>query len=195
MHTQAWESEVDVKTRAAFDALLSALRKHDISLVARADHPEFAALEDAFFGAFIDHCVAITSYEMKWPYEQYFARYPDLLEQRHRDRVVQARAMTPDHYAELLSEKAAMKDRTRKAMEGADAILTLSSSGPAPVGHSHTGSRAYLLFASFLQLPAFSLPLMEADGMPVGAQLIGHAGRDGELCAVANWMSRSLAAE
>ncbi|MGZ8265919.1 MAG: hypothetical protein ACXW20_00505, partial [Burkholderiales bacterium] len=39
---------------------------------------------------------------------------------------------------------------------------------------------------TFLGLPAFSLPLMEADGMPLGAQLIGHAGRDGELCAIAN---------
>jgi Asp-tRNA(Asn)/Glu-tRNA(Gln) amidotransferase A subunit family amidase len=77
-------------------------------------------------------------------------------------------------------------------MEGADAILTLSSSGPAPVGHAHTGSRSYLLFASFLQLPAFSLPLLQAEGMPVGAQLIGHAGRDGELCAVANWLARPL---
>jgi Asp-tRNA(Asn)/Glu-tRNA(Gln) amidotransferase A subunit family amidase len=195
MHTQAWETEVDAKTRAAFDGLLSALRKHDIALVARAAHPEFAAVEDAFFGAFIDDCVAITSYEMKWPYEQYFAQHPELLEQRHRDRVVQARDITPERYAELLSEKAAMKERTKKAMEGADGVLTLSSSGPAPVGHSHTGSRAYLLFASFLQLPAFSLPLMEADGMPVGAQLIGHAGRDGELCAVAHWMSKSLGAE
>ena len=71
-------------------------------------------------------------------------------------------------------------------------ILALSSSGPAPIGHVHTGSRSYLLFASFLQLPGFSLPLMRADAMPVGAQLIGHAGRDGELCAVAHWMRQAL---
>jgi Asp-tRNA(Asn)/Glu-tRNA(Gln) amidotransferase A subunit family amidase len=100
--------------------------------------------------------------------------------------------MTPNDYAALLAEKAEMKERARKAMHGADAILTLSSSGPAPLGHSHTGSRAYLLFASFLHLPAFSLPLMQADGMPVGAQLIGHAGRDGELCAIARWMTESM---
>jgi Asp-tRNA(Asn)/Glu-tRNA(Gln) amidotransferase A subunit family amidase len=129
---------------------------------------------------------------MKWPYEQYEAKHADLLEERHRQRLARAREISPQYYAELLTEKAAMKARAKNAMEGADGILTLSSSGPAPVGHSHTGSRAYLLFASFLQLPGFSLPLMEADGMPVGAQLIGHFGRDGELCSVAHWMTSSL---
>jgi Asp-tRNA(Asn)/Glu-tRNA(Gln) amidotransferase A subunit family amidase len=47
------------------------------------------------------------------------------------------------------------------------------------------GSRSYQLFASFLGLPAFSLPVMSSGGLPVGAQLIGHAGKDGELCALA----------
>ena len=192
MYTKAWDTEVAAGTRAAFEALLSDLRKHDVGLVTRSENADYAALEDAFFGPFIERSVDITSYEMKWPYEQYFATHADLLEQRQRQRLVRAREITPACYAELLAEKAAMKERARRAMEGADAILTLSSSGPAPVGHAHTGSRSYLLFASFLQLPAFSLPLLQAEGMPVGAQLIGHAGRDGELCAVANWLARPL---
>ena len=35
---------------------------------------------------------------------------------------------------------------------------------------------------------------MEAEGMPLGLQLIGHAGRDDELCALARWATR-LASE
>jgi Asp-tRNA(Asn)/Glu-tRNA(Gln) amidotransferase A subunit family amidase len=129
---------------------------------------------------------------MKWPYEQYLAKHPDLLEPRQKERLARARQMTPEDYAERLAEKAAMKERARQAMADADAILTLSSSGPAPAGHAHTGSRTYLLFASFLQLPAFSLPLLESQGMPVGAQLIGHAGRDGDLCATARWIAEVI---
>jgi Asp-tRNA(Asn)/Glu-tRNA(Gln) amidotransferase A subunit family amidase len=34
----------------------------------------------------------------------------------------------------------------------------------------------------------FSLPLMQVDGLPVGLQLIGRQGRDGDLCARARWM-------
>lgn len=28
--------------------------------------------------------------------------------------------------------------------------------------------------------------------MPVGAQLIGHAGRDGDLCATARWIVEAI---
>ena len=192
MHMKAWNTEVDADTRASFDALCAALRRHEIELMTSRDDPTFATFEDTFFGPFVEHSVDITSYEMKWPYEQYLAQHPDLLEARQKERVVRAREITPEIYAERLAEKAAMKERAKQAMADADAILTLSSSGPAPVGHAHTGSRAYLLFASFLQLPAFSLPLLESQGMPVGAQLIGHAGRDGDLCATARWMVEAI---
>lgn len=189
MYTSAWEAEVEQETRSAFEALLERLRAQGVALITRAQDARYAAFEDAFFGAFVERTVGISAYEMLWPYQQYFERYPEHLESRQRERLERARMMTPADYIALLDEKARMKVRAREAMQDADAILTLSSSGPAPIGHTHTGSRAYLLFASFLHLPAFSLPLMQADGMPVGAQLIGHAGRDGDLCAVANWMT------
>ena len=135
----------------------------------------------------IERSVDITSYEMKWPFALYAERDGDKLEKRVHERLVRAREMTPAYYAELLAEKADMKVRARQAMSAADAIVTLTASGPATVGHDHTGSRTYQLFATFLGLPAFSLPILEAEKMPVGVQLIGHAGRDGELCAVAAW--------
>jgi Asp-tRNA(Asn)/Glu-tRNA(Gln) amidotransferase A subunit family amidase len=192
MHTQAWETEVDPDTRESFNALCEALRRREVELVTSREDADFATFEDACFGGFIQRSPDINAYEMKWPYEQYLAKHPDLLEARQKERLARARQMTPQIYAELLAEKAEMKGRARRAMADADAILTLSSSGPAPVGHAHTGSRAYLLFASFLQLPAFSLPLLESQGMPVGAQLIGHAGCDGDLCAAARWIVEAL---
>lgn len=188
-HTKAWDTEVTADTRAAFDALLARLRKQEVELVTRREDANFAAFEDAFFGPFVERSVDINAYEMQWPYAQYLEKHADLLEKRQHIRVARAREMSAEYYAELLAEKARMKEDAKKVMAGADAILTLSASGPAPVGHSHTGSRAYLLFATFLQLPAFTLPLLQSDGMPVGAQIIGHAGRDGELCAIARWLA------
>ena len=187
-YTKAWETEVDTATRAAFDGLLERLRRSGIGLVTRQEDARYAALEDAFFGPFIERSIDINSYEMRWPYEQYVESRGAELEKRQHTRVARAREMTPDYYAELLVEKAAMKEKTRLALSETDAVLTLSASGPAPIGHSHTGSRAYLLFATFLQLPAISLPLLQSGGMPVGVQLIGHANRDGDLCALANWL-------
>ena len=188
LYTEAWESEVDASSRAAFEALLNRLREAGVELVTRERNRSFAALEDAFFGSFVERSIDITSYEMKWPYGAYAEHQGRKLEQRVHDRLARAREITSEHYAELLVDKAQMKVRAREAMGDAEGIVTLSASGPAPVAHDHTGSRTYLLFATFLGLPAFSLPLMEADSMPLGAQLIGHAGRDGELCAIANWV-------
>ena len=187
LRTPAWETEVDPATRAAFEALLARWKDAGIALATRDDAPAFAALEDAFFGGFVERSIDITSYEMKWPYEAYAERAGHQLEKRVHDRLARAKEMTPAYYAELLEEKARMKKAAREALGDADAIVTLTASGPAPLGHDHTGSRTYQLFATFLGLPAFSLPVMEADGLPVGVQLVGHAGRDGELCALAAW--------
>jgi Asp-tRNA(Asn)/Glu-tRNA(Gln) amidotransferase A subunit family amidase len=187
LHTKAWEREADPVSRTAFEALLARLRAAGVELITREDDRAFADFEDACFGAFIERSVDITSYEMKWPYSAYAERAGSKLEKRVHDRLARANQMSPGYYAELLAEKANMKARARTVMGEADAIVTLSASGPAPVGHDSTGSRTYQLFATFLGLPAFSLPLMEVDGMPLGAQLIGHGGRDGELCAIAHW--------
>ena len=72
-------------------------------------------------------------------------------------------------------------------------MITLAASGPAPIGHGNTGSRTFLTYATFLGIPAFSLPLMRVQGLPVGLQLICHAARDGELCAIAHWLMRGRA--
>lgn len=187
-HTPAWDGEVEPATKASFNALLEELRKREIELVMSRDDKRFAALEDAFFGGgYIERSVDINSYEMLWPYEQYVQKNGDLLEKRQHTRVARGREVSPARYAELLAEKVVMKERARQAMADVDAVLTLTASGPAPVTAAHTGSRFYQLFAQFLLLPAFSLPLLQAEGMPVGAQLIGHAGRDGDLCALAHW--------
>lgn len=189
MRAAAWTKEVDASTQAAFEAMLERCRHAGVEIVARDAHPAYAAFEDDFYGTFIDRSVDITSFEMLHPYRQYADRHPDMLEKRHLDRVQAALGITPQRYDELLADKHQMKARFESLMAGYDAVVTLSAPGPAPIGHAQTGSRTYQLFASFLQLPAFSLPLLSVDDMPVGVQVIGRARRDGDLCAVARWMS------
>jgi len=100
--------------------------------------------------------------------------------------------MSAADYLQSLAVREAMRSKVKALMRGFDGIVTLSASGPAPVGLAATGSRSFLVHATFLGLPAFSLPLMQVDGFPVGLQLIGAAGRDGALCATAHWMMNTL---
>ena len=160
-------------------------RRHQRGLI---DEAKFQS--DKFFARSLD----ITAYEMKWPYEQYVRRHGERVIQRIRDRIAKAATMTPDYYARLLAEKAAMREKLRAVAGDADGFFTLAASGPATVGLASTGSRAFHLFATFLGVPAFSLPLMTVGGLPVGLQLIGHAGQDGALCAVAHGLMREFSA-
>jgi Asp-tRNA(Asn)/Glu-tRNA(Gln) amidotransferase A subunit family amidase len=75
------------------------------------------------------------------------------------------------------------------------AILTPASLGPAPKGHGSTGDPVMNGLWTFLGVPAVSLPLLEADGLPIGVQLIGARGDEGRLLRSARWLARHLAGE
>jgi Asp-tRNA(Asn)/Glu-tRNA(Gln) amidotransferase A subunit family amidase len=194
LYTPGWEAETDGATRAAFEALLDAMARSGVTIVSRDDDDAAAGLERLLDEGFVARSLDVTAYEMQWPYQQYVTTHGEHIEQRVHDRLRRARAMTPADYAARLAEKAQARRRVRALMRGCDGIVTLAASGPAPLGLGHTGSRSFLVYATFLGLPAFSLPLMRVDGLPLGLQLIGAAGKDGALCAHAHWMMRHLAA-
>ena len=194
LYTEGWEQEAEPATRAAFEALLKEMARSGIEIIGRDDDPAAAELEQTLSSGFVEPSLDITAYEMKWPYGQYIAEHGQVIEQRVHDRMAQAQAMTPADYEARLAEKAATRKKIKNLMRGCDGMITLAASGPAPVGLGHTGSRTFLVHATFLGLPAFSLPLMRVGNLPVGLQLIGGAGKDGVLCAHAHWMMRQLGA-
>ena len=188
LYTRGWEQEVDAATREVFEVFVDALASGGVDIIHRERDPRIAQIEALLDDAFSDRSLEITAYEMRWPYEQYVARHGNLIEPRVHDRMAQARAMTAGRYASLLSEKSVLKQKVMDLSADCDGFLTLSASGPAPAGLQHTGSRTFLTHATFLGLPAFSLPLLEAEGLPLGVQLIGKPHDDGRLCAMAAWL-------
>jgi len=75
-----------------------------------------------------------------------------------------------------------------------DAILTPAAPGPAPKGLASTGNPGFCAFWTYLGVPAVTLPLLQADGMPVGVQLIGTRRDDGRLLRTARWLTQHLGA-
>ena len=185
---EAWESEVDAATRDTFDAYIERLRHAGVEIIDRASNPEVGEFEHALDDGFFERSVEITTYEMKWPYEQYVTKFGDLLEKRIHTRMENAARITPARYTSLLADKQVMRDHAHRILNGSDGFITLTAPGPAPVARDHTGNRAYQVYTTFLGFPAFSLPLLTVDRMPLGVQVIGMAGRDGALAAMASWM-------
>jgi Asp-tRNA(Asn)/Glu-tRNA(Gln) amidotransferase A subunit family amidase len=194
LYMQAWETEVEPATRDAFEAFIEKLKREGVEIIDRESNANIGEFERALDGGFIERSIEITTYEMKWPYEQYVTKFGDLLEKRVLDRMAHAARMTPAHYTSLLADKQVMRELARSTLAGSDGFITLTAPGPAPIASDHTGNRAYQVYASFLGFPAFSLPLLTVDHMPLGVQLIGMAGADGALAATANWLTKIMEA-
>ena len=71
----------------------------------------------------------------------------------------------------------------------------MTSLGTAPKGLGSTGDPVMNGVWTFLGVPAVTLPLLEADGLPIGVQLIGARRDDGRLLRTARWLARHLAGE
>jgi Asp-tRNA(Asn)/Glu-tRNA(Gln) amidotransferase A subunit family amidase len=190
LYTRGW-TEIDSDTQDAFNAVLVLLESRGVEIASRETNPEMADLEEQL-DAGVDGALAIVAYEMQWPYGEYIARFGKRIGPRIRELVDRAHAMAPVDYENLLGNRRRIRDVVQQWLHSHDGFITLAASGPANVGLRHTGSRTFQIYASWLGLPAFTLPLMEVNGLPVGIQLLGFHGADAALCATANWMVREL---
>jgi Asp-tRNA(Asn)/Glu-tRNA(Gln) amidotransferase A subunit family amidase len=172
----------------SFDAFVDRVKARGIDVTSRDDDDQVAELEHQFEKELDGH-VDLIAYEMRWPFEDYLARYgARIVGARIRELLDRAAGVTPGDYEALLATRHRLQRATAAVLARCDGFITLACSGPAPRGLAQTGSRTFPSYASWLGLPAFSLPLLAIQGLPVGVQLIGRTGADSTLCAIAQWM-------
>ena len=195
LYTRGW-TELDSNTEDAFEEVMQALTAAGVQIVGKDDDPRVAAFEAALERD-IDSSLDIVAYELKWPFQDYIARYGKLIGKRLHDLVDRAHNMSPADYIAVLEKRRAIRAHCRElaAAIGADAYVTLASSGPAIQGFEFTGSRSFIVPGSWLGFPAFSLPVLQSEGLPFGLQLLGIDHRDGNLCATARWAMYTLGVE
>ncbi len=75
-----------------------------------------------------------------------------------------------------------------------DAILTPAAPGEAPQGLEATGNPMFSTIWTLCGVPAITVPIMQgANGMPLGAQLVGRRRDDARLLRTARWLANDLA--
>jgi Asp-tRNA(Asn)/Glu-tRNA(Gln) amidotransferase A subunit family amidase len=191
LYLKGWE-EVDKSTRAVVDEYFSSLAAQGITIVSRDNDEEVAALERQL-DAGVDGSIDMVAYDMKWPFADYLERWGDKLGSRIHGLVERSREITPAYYERLLTRQDDIRNEVRRVARNADAMVALAASSVAPLGHAYTGSRTYLSYWSWTGFPAFSLPLLQVGKLPLGVQLMGVAGEDGKLAAIANWLMNGAA--
>lgn len=117
----------------------------------------------------------------------------DCVSDKLKDIIAEGRTFTAADYAAARAERDPLYDALQPLLAHYDAILTPAAPGVALSGLGATGSPMFNALWTYLGMPCISLPLLEIDGLPLGVQLVGRRGRDGDLLRAARWMMDALA--
>ena len=104
---------------------------------------------------------------------RYYDRGKEHLSAVVRETIEAGRAISAVDYADALRERERLYRQLEALVAPYDAILTPSSTGPAPLGLHTTGNPVLCTLWTFLGVPALNLPLLTVNGLPLGVQLTG----------------------
>jgi Asp-tRNA(Asn)/Glu-tRNA(Gln) amidotransferase A subunit family amidase len=184
LETPGWATAT-VDARAQLAGVLARLRAAGIAIVERASDPTVARVEETIARA-MPLSRQINTWESRWPLNT-FARDMDRtkLSELMQGRLADAERMTLEEYQALLAERDAARAVYAQLAAVADAAVTLTAAGAAPLGLESTGDASFIVPGTMLGVPAVTLPVLEIEGLPLGLQLLGFAHRDADLIAVA----------
>jgi Asp-tRNA(Asn)/Glu-tRNA(Gln) amidotransferase A subunit family amidase len=186
LETAGWERATD-DARDALEGVVKSLTSAGIEVGDKMSDEDIAASESAIKEA-TSTTRTINAWEGRWPLNTY-ARDMDRsrLSQAAQDRLSHGENMTQADYAAAVQER----DQVREVYSGLrnyDLCISLSAPGPAPLGLGSTGDPVFAAASSILGVPSLSLPVLQAEGLPLGLQLLGFANADAELFASAAGM-------
>ena len=184
LETAGWPKATD-EAKAALAEACGRMKAAGIAVVDRHSNDTVAAAEDA-----ISEChplsMRINTWEGRWPLNTY-ARDMDRagLSKPAQDRLAAAEAMTQEEFAELLTKREKVRASFATLRDVGDVCVTLAAPGAAPVGLDWTGDPIFVVPSSLLGTPAMSLPVLQAESLPLGLQLMGFVNEDAAMFAAA----------
>ncbi|MFK7945855.1 MAG: amidase [Paracoccaceae bacterium] len=125
-------------------------------------------------------------------YGPLFDRDGDAMTQSLQDTIAEGRGTTEAQYRHAVSQRDRVHEALAEIMAGYDAIVCLASAGSAPEGLGWTGDPVFNAFWTYAGTPCVTLPLLEANGLPMGVQLTSLRGTDGPLLRTSNWLDQTV---
>jgi Asp-tRNA(Asn)/Glu-tRNA(Gln) amidotransferase A subunit family amidase len=128
--------------------------------------------------------------DMAASFEREWDKGRDKLSQPLRALIERGREVkVVDYQRALRGAAAAAASLDELFMERYDALLTPAATGSAPKGLGATGDPVFCTFWTLCGMPAVTLPLLQdAQGLPIGVQLVGRRNFDARLLRTARWL-------
>jgi Asp-tRNA(Asn)/Glu-tRNA(Gln) amidotransferase A subunit family amidase len=183
LETAGWPAAT-AGARQELERAVARLRAAGVAILTRRDNPLIEKIETALAPA-MPVTREINEWEWVWPLNDYHRRDASALSESMRERLKSAEAMDEGHYENLIAERARIRAQFAELAGIADAAVTLTATGAAPVGLDWTGDPIFVVTGSLLGVPTVSLPLLADEGLPLGLQVLGFERRDADLMAAA----------
>jgi Asp-tRNA(Asn)/Glu-tRNA(Gln) amidotransferase A subunit family amidase len=200
METESWKN-VDAASLDAFEQLLAQMRAQGIEVLRRKDVPLIEGFEQSIAQAKAI-CGDINAFELRWATRELEEHHPGKVSARMLARMRNGQAVGVDGYRMRLLQREDSRRRYAAIGPCADAVISLSSPGPAPVwlgdtpgqplAATPTGDYGFNAATSMLGAPAVSVPMLAVGGMPLGIQIVGQPHEDARAVAIARWIAGTL---
>jgi len=149
----------------------------------------------ASYANVIDHRNLVLDYELYRSLADQVAAHPGDVSPLLAAALERGQAIGADRYAESMAVIDASRAFFREILTEFDAIVTPAAGGAAPIGLSARADTTFSAIFDFCGLPSLSLPLLgDAQGLPIGVQLVADLEDDAKLCRSASWLQSYLRA-
>jgi Asp-tRNA(Asn)/Glu-tRNA(Gln) amidotransferase A subunit family amidase len=192
-YTAGWQ-HTDDASKDLFRHFIGKLSALDIELIEPRASPELTAYEDATARTpefFFD----VMLWEIRWPFRTWRETNPEGLSDAMTGYITRAEQMTPQDYRRALGRRNDLRERHRALAGQVDGFISLAHIGPGQKGQPRGGTPWYNDASSAIGAPSFSLPLLAAEGVPLGIQLVGFEGEDEDLTGMARMLLEAFGSQ
>lgn len=145
------------------------------------------------FEGIYDDQVAINDYELARALAFEHENHRDKLSELLRGNIQKGWSCTRERYAAAIGNAVRYRALFAAMMKDYDFVLTPSAAGEALEGLALTGSATFNRAWTLLGVPCVTVPAYTGPkGLPIGVQIVGAYGTDGDTLGWAEWTRRAL---